>query len=265
MHRPLNINFLWFSWWVETIEVKVNLGEDHEDRGPCDPRSWPAANHTATTGRWLRPCGRLRSPQARRRWVTARIKRKGSGQRREVRFKNSRALATTCALIQKLGCAFSLVPFWLPSRLPGRVDPAQGVGAAGVQDVLMQEEVRRGRVAVHVEEAEVRVLQLLQQAEPVAHHGWIIASHLKARPVKVNLQQQLTHRVQDSFQDQVLQNLPFCALHICLQHIHLEQRGRGRTHWLWVFPVPGNKWAIHETGMTINSVGLLKAEADKKE
>lgn len=80
----------------------------------------------------------------------------------------------------------------------------------------MQEEVRFGWVAVDMEEAEVGVFQLLEQAEPVPHHGRVIATHLKTRPVQVKLQQQLTHWVQNSFQNQILQNLPLCALHICL-------------------------------------------------
>lgn len=80
-----------------------------------------------------------------------------------------------------------------PSRLPLCVHPAQGVSTAGVEDVLMQEEVRFGGVAVDMEEAQVGAFELLEQAEPVPHHGRVIAAHLKARPVQVNLQQQLTH------------------------------------------------------------------------
>lgn len=57
----------------------------------------------------------------------------------------------------------------------------------------MQEEVRFGSVTVDVEEAEVGALQLLQQAEPVPHHGGVVPPHLKARPVQVELQQQLPH------------------------------------------------------------------------
>lgn len=110
------------------------------------------------------------------------------------------------------------------SRPPLRVHPAQGVSAAGVADVLVQEEARFGGVAVDVEEAEVGALQLLEQAEPEAHHGRVITAHLEARPVQVELQQQLTHRLQNSFQDQILQDLPLGALHIRLQYIHLEQK-----------------------------------------
>lgn len=85
---------------------------------------------------------------------------------------------------------FSVLP---PSRLPLRVHPAQGVSTAGVEDVLVQKEARFGWVAVDVEEAEAGVFKLLEQAEPVPHHGRVIAAHLKARPVQVKLQQQLTH------------------------------------------------------------------------
>lgn len=65
----------------------------------------------------------------------------------------------------------------------------------------MQEEVRSPRVAVDMEQAEVGPFQLPQQAEPVPHHGWVIPSHLEARPVQVNLQEQLADRVQNPFQD----------------------------------------------------------------
>ena len=88
----------------------------------------------------------------------------------------------------------------------------------------MQEETRFGGVAVDVEEAEVGAFQLLEQAEPEAHHRRVIAAHLEARPVQVKLQQQLTHRLQNPLQDQILQDLPLCALHIRLQYIHLEQK-----------------------------------------
>ena len=108
------------------------------------------------------------------------------------------------------------------SGLPLGVHEAQGVSAAGVQHVLVQEDVRLGRVAMATEEAEAGPMQLPQQAEPVAHHGGVPAAHLEARPVEVDLQQQLTHRGQDALQDQVLQDLPLGALHVRLQHVHLS-------------------------------------------
>lgn len=85
----------------------------------------------------------------------------------------------------------------------------------------MEKEVRFGRVSVDTEQPKVGTFQLLEQAEPVPHHGRVIAAHLESCPVQVKLQQQLTHRVQNTFQDQILQNLPFCTLHVCLQHVYL--------------------------------------------
>ena len=86
--------------------------------------------------------------------------------------------------------------------------------------------MRLGRVAVATEEAEAGPVQLLEQAEPVAHHGRVVAGHLEARPVEVDLQQQLAHLVQDALQDQVLQDLPLGALHVRLQHVQLSGGGR---------------------------------------
>lgn len=87
----------------------------------------------------------------------------------------------------------------------------------------MQEDLWFGWVFVDMEEAEVGVFQLLEQAEPIAHHGRVITTHLKTRPVEVKLQEQLTNWVQNSLQDQILQNFPLCTLHVCLQYIHLKQ------------------------------------------
>lgn len=131
----------------------------------------------------------------------------------------------SAAKVLFLGCT-CLISVWLPSRPPLCVHPAQGVSTARVEDILMQEDVGFGRVAVDVEEPEAGPFQLLQQTVPVPNHGRVIAGHFETRPVQVKLQQQLTHRVQNSLQKQVLQNLPLCALHICLKYIHLEQRRR---------------------------------------
>lgn len=95
----------------------------------------------------------------------------------------------------------------------------------------MQEEVRFGRVAVNTEEAEVGVFQLFEQAEPIAHHGRVVTAHLETRPVEVKLQEQLTYRVQDSLQDQILQYLPLCTLHVRLQYIDLEQGEKSLEMW----------------------------------
>lgn len=73
--------------------------------------------------------------------------------------------------------------------LPARVDPAEGVSTADVEAALVQEDVRSGGVAAHVEEAKVGPFQLLEEAEPIPHHGGVIACHLEARPVQVELQQ----------------------------------------------------------------------------
>lgn len=102
------------------------------------------------------------------------------------------------------------------SDLPGCVDPAEGVNTADVEGALMQEDVRSGRVAADMEEAKVGPFELLEEAEPIPHHGRVIAGHLEARPVQMELQQQLTNRLQDTFQEQIFQNLPFCTLHVCL-------------------------------------------------
>lgn len=119
------------------------------------------------------------------------------------------------------GCFFffffpSLCQLRGSSDLPVRVDPAEGVRTADVEGAPMQEDVRPGRVAADVEEAKVGPFELLEEAEPIPHHGRVIARHLEARPVQVELQQQLTNCVQDAFQEQILQNLPFCTLHVCL-------------------------------------------------
>ncbi|TNN68604.1 hypothetical protein EYF80_021118 [Liparis tanakae] len=87
----------------------------------------------------------------------------------------------------------------------------------------MQEDVRFGGVAVDVEQAEVCVLQFLEQAEPVPHHRRVVAAHLKARPVQVKLQQQLTHRLQNSFQDQVR------LLQAGIEAVHLTSGPRERS------------------------------------
>lgn len=112
--------------------------------------------------------------------------------------------------------AFGSCPLRGSSGLPVSVDPAEGVSTADVEGAPVQEDVWSGRVAVDVEEAKVGPFELLEETEPIPHHGRLIAGHLEARPVQVELQQQLANRVQDAFQEQVLQNLPFCALHVCL-------------------------------------------------
>lgn len=106
--------------------------------------------------------------------------------------------------------------------LPARVDPAQGVSTAGVEGAPMQENARSDGVTVDMEEAKVGPFELLEEAEPVPHHRRVITGHLEPRPVQVELQEQLTDRVQNAFQEQVLQDLPFCTLHVCLQYIHLD-------------------------------------------
>lgn len=45
--------------------------------------------------------------------------------------------------------------------LPVCVDPAQGVSTAGVEGAPMQEDLRSGRVAADVEEAEFGAFELL--------------------------------------------------------------------------------------------------------
>lgn len=106
--------------------------------------------------------------------------------------------------------------------IPVRVDPAEGVSTADVEGAPMQEDVRTGGVAADMEETEVGPFELLEEAEPIPHHGRVIARHLEARPVQVQLQQQLANHVQDAFQKQILQNLPFCTLHVCFEYIHLD-------------------------------------------
>lgn len=101
--------------------------------------------------------------------------------------KNEKAGQISAADYLAVICAQNSVFIQL-SGLPTGVHPAQRVGAAGVEEVSVQKLARPGWVAVHVKEAEAGGLQLPQQAEPVTHHGRVIAAHLKARPVQVQLQ-----------------------------------------------------------------------------
>ena len=66
------------------------------------------------------------------------------------------------------------------------VDPTQNVSAASIVQVLMKKEAWLCRVAVAVVEAEVRTLQLPQQAEPIAHHRRLVPTHFKPRPVHMD-------------------------------------------------------------------------------
>lgn len=124
----------------------------------------------------------------------------------------------------------------------------------------MQKEVRFGGVAVDVEEAEASAFQLLEQAEPVPHYGRVIAAHLKARPVQVKLQQQLAHRVQNSFQDQILQNLPLRTLHIRLQYIHLEQEEKKNHFRCFFFLLLVINDFHYNTAMTLNC-GIIERKS----
>lgn len=75
-----------------------------------------------------------------------------------------------------------------------------------------------------MEKPEVLQLQFPEQTVPVPHHGAVVATDLEARPVDVHLEDQLADLLNNIFQDQVFQNFPLGALHICLEDINLQQK-----------------------------------------
>lgn len=75
-----------------------------------------------------------------------------------------------------------------------------------------------------MEKPEVLQFQFAEQTVPVPHHGAVIATDLKARPVDVHLKHQLSYLLNNIFQDQVFQNFPLGALHVCLEDINLQQK-----------------------------------------
>lgn len=75
-----------------------------------------------------------------------------------------------------------------------------------------------------MEKPEVLQLQFSEQTVPVPHHSAVIATDLKPRPVDVHLKDQLSYLINNIFQDQVFQNFPLGALHVCLEDIDLQQK-----------------------------------------
>lgn len=75
-----------------------------------------------------------------------------------------------------------------------------------------------------MEKPEVLQLQFPEQTVPVPYHSAVIATDLKPRPVDVHLEDQLSYLLNNIFQDQVFQDFPLCALHICLEDINLQQK-----------------------------------------
>lgn len=75
-----------------------------------------------------------------------------------------------------------------------------------------------------MEKPEVLQLQFSEQTVPVPHHSAVIAADLKARPVDVHLKDQLPYLLNNILQDQVFQDFPLRALHICLEDINLQQK-----------------------------------------
>lgn len=75
-----------------------------------------------------------------------------------------------------------------------------------------------------MEKPEVLQFQFSEQTVPVPHHSAVIATDLKPRPVDVYLKHQLSYLLNNIFQDQVFQNFPLGALHVCLEDIDLQQK-----------------------------------------